>query len=227
MSVQEKLEDALTTFLQSPTVVVGCGRTDTGVHANQFFVNFSSAGKLSAYSLIHRLNIMLPKDIAVHKLFEVSKNFNARFDATWREYVYHIHFEKNPFLLNKSLYLPSTNLDINKMNQACEILLGEKDFTTFSKVKTQTKNNICNVMHAKFHFEEQNLIFTIRANRFLRNMVRAIVGTLLMVGNNKISLPQYKTIIDGKDRSLAGKSVDGCGLYLNKVNYPENFEFNG
>jgi tRNA pseudouridine38-40 synthase len=221
-SVQQEIEEKLSIILGKETTVTGCGRTDTGVHANEFFLHFDADKELSNYTHLHKLNTMLPPQIAVQNIYKVSLDFNTRFDALNREYVYLIHFNKNPFLIDKSLKLGKKNLDVNKMNQAANLLLEVEDFTSFSKVKTQTKTNNCDVTFAYWENIENGIKFTIKANRFLRNMVRAIVGTCLAVGEGKMEIEEFKHVIENKNRQSAGTSVPACGLYLNKVTYPNN-----
>jgi len=221
-SVQQEIEEKLSIILGKETTVTGCGRTDTGVHANEFFLHFDADKELSNYTHLHKLNTMLPPQIAVQNIYKVSLDFNTRFDALNREYVYLIHFNKNPFLIDKSLKLGKKNLDVNKMNQAANLLLEVEDFTSFSKVKTQTKTNNCDVTFAYWENIENGIKFTIKANRFLRNMVRAIVGTCLAVGEGKMEIEEFKQVIENKNRQSAGTSVPACGLYLKKVTYPNN-----
>ena len=221
-SVQQEIEEKLSIILGKETTVTGCGRTDTGVHANEFFLHFDADKELSNYTHLHKLNTMLPPQIAVQNIYKVSLDFNTRFDALNREYVYLIHFNKNPFLIDKSLKLGKKNLDVNKMNQAANLLLEVEDFTSFSKVKTQTKTNNCDVTFPYWENIENGIKFTIKANRFLRNMVRAIVGTCLAVGEGKMEIEEFKQVIENKNRQSAGTSVPACGLYLKKVTYPNN-----
>lgn len=222
-SVQAEMIRALTTILKEKTEVVGAGRTDTGVHARKFFAHFDSSKQdLSGNrDLIYNLNGILPKDIVVHEIKVVKPGAHARFSAISRTYSYHIHQVKDSFLDGLSVYFPG-NLDLEKMNRAAELLLETTDFTSFSKGKTDVKINICQVMLAEWIRDEHQLIFTIKADRFLRNMVRAIVGTLLDVGYDRLCLSELKRIIERKDRSAAGASVPACGLYLEDVEYPED-----
>ena len=225
-SVQQELNKTLSSIFQEEINVVGCGRTDTGVHAKNFFLHFDCTKKTDDYTLLHKLNTMLPSQIAVHKLWEVNSGFNARFDALSRTYEYHIHLHKDPFKANLSYKLAGSVPNLEKMNQAAKLLLGEKDFSCFSKSKTQTKTNNCEITFAEWVEIENGLVFKITANRFLRNMVRAIVGTLLQVGNGKVKVEDIIKIIESKNRSNAGSSVPACGLYLTEVKYP-NSVFNG
>lgn len=221
IAVQEKLDHALHTFLREDIETIGAGRTDTGVHAKQLFVHFdSSNAKLMAgpNRCIHSLNSLLPYDISIQRIIEVDKDAHARFDATERSYEYHIHFRKDPFLINKSWLLRDIP-DVDAMNLAAQRLLGTKDFECFSKSNTQVFTNICTITEAKWVLKDEKLVFYISANRFLRNMVRAIVGTLLEVGLNKKSIDYIDEVLASKSRSQAGTSVPAHGLYLTKVAY--------
>jgi tRNA pseudouridine38-40 synthase len=220
-SVQEELNKALSTILNTEIELVGAGRTDSGVHAKQMFAHFDCKIELDMDKIVAQLNSFLPNDIAIHNLFKVKQDANCRFDALSRTYHYHIIHKKNPF--NSPAYLLHKNLDVESMNLACQHLLGKQDFTSFSKVNTQAFTNNCNVMIAKWEQKEDELVFTIKADRFLRNMVRAIVGTLLDVGMDKITADDIKDIIAKKDRCQAGTSVPAHALFLTKVEYPEEF----
>lgn len=221
-TVQQELNEKLSMLIGEEIATTGCGRTDTGVHARDFYAHFDITKEMpfEENRLVHKLNAVLPHDIAVHSLFSVNSNANARFDATSRTYEYHITRKKNAFLADAA-YLMHSSPDIQKMNEAARILLSISDFSSFSKSNTQTLTNICNVKEAFWKEEGDLLIFTITADRFLRNMVRAIVGTLLKIGEGEMDLNEFKNVIEGKDRSKAGFSVPACGLYLTKVIYPE------
>lgn len=220
MSVQEMLEAKLSTLLRKETEVVGCGRTDTGVHAKQYMAHFEYEEALESKEFCYKLNAMLPKDIAIYKVFEVSEKLHARFDASMREYEYHICTKPTPFL-NELAWVYTRDLDIALMNEAAATLLGHTDFECFSKVHTDVKTFNCAISHAGWTIREDGmLVFTIRADRFLRNMVRAIVGTLVNVGKGKTSLAQFEEILRSKNRSEAGESVPACGLYLTQIHYP-------
>jgi tRNA pseudouridine38-40 synthase len=172
--------------------------------------------------IIYKLNKVLPKDIAIYDLFEVKEDFNARFDAAWREYEYHIINKVNPFLY-ETAWLNSRKVDIHAMNEAAQVLFDYTDFECFSKVHTQVKTFNCKIMKAEWTFKDENtLVFTIRADRFLRNMVRAIVGTLLDVGYGKITSQDVRNIIESNNRSEAGQSVPACGLSLTQIHYELN-----
>jgi len=218
-SVQFEINKALSTVFNTKIEVTGAGRTDAGVHAKQMFAHFDFLEEFEKEQIILKLNSFLPNEIAIHSLFEVKDDANCRFDALSRTYQYHITYKKNPF--NSAAYLLYKSLDLEAMNSACQHLLGKQDFTSFSKVNTQTFTNNCNVMIAKWEQKQDELIFSIKADRFLRNMVRAIVGTLLDVGKGKINPEQVKEIIAKKDRREAGTSVPAHALFLTKVEYPK------
>jgi tRNA pseudouridine38-40 synthase len=220
-SVQSVLDEALEKLLRSSIPTVGCGRTDTGVHAKDFYVHFDSDNSvlLSDPDFIYHLNCVLPNDIAGHRLFKTIPGAHARFDALSRTYRYHISFVKNPFLNDRAMVV-RRNLDMEKMSQACKILFEYSDFGCFSKNLTQVKTNICKIMEAGWTESGDDLYFQIKADRFLRNMVRAIVGTMVDIGKGKIALDDLRRIIAEKNRSGAGASVPAGGLYLIHVDYP-------
>lgn len=223
-SVQGELERAFSLILNEEIAIIGCGRTDAGVNARNFYAHFDSSQKLTREELaqlVHRINRFLPKEIVIFEIFPVHNDLHARFSATERTYKYYISRRKNPFDTQFAypLHIP---LDISLMNEAANYLLTVEDFTSFSKLHTQTHTNICNVTKALWHQTDNQLIFEISANRFLRNMVRAVVGTLLWVGNGKITLEQFKEIIAAKNRCKAGFSVPANALFLEDIRY--NFE---
>ena len=219
-SVQSCLEDALSILFRKPLRIVGAGRTDAGVHAHQLFAHVDIDEHIDQ-DLTFRLNKLLPKEIAVRNIIAVAQDAHARFDAVSRSYRYHITTQKNPFLQKRS-YQFAKPLDIELMNQAAKILIDHEDFKCFSKSKTDVKTYICDIHYAHWQQDGSELVFFIQANRFLRNMVRAIVGTLLEVGLRKISISDFEAILASRDRSQAGYSVPAHGLYLNKVNYPKH-----
>lgn len=221
VSVQEKLNSALSILVQEELDTVGAGRTDTGVHAKQLYVHFDSNASILANKerFVHSLNALLPKDIAVRRLISVPGDAHARFDAIRRSYEYRVHFWKDPFLQNFSWQLKDRP-SIELMNQAAALLIGRQDFSCFSKSHTQVFTNICQIEHAEWITENGSLIFKISADRFLRNMVRAIVGTLLEVGFSRQPPTYIQEVIASKNRSQAGTSVPACGLYLTEVVYP-------
>ena len=219
ISVQQVLEETLSTLFRKEIKLTGAGRTDAGVHAKQLFAHFDFDEIEGFEELIFRMNSFLPKDISVKNIIEVKEDAHARFDAVEREYEYIISLEKDPFLQDFAFQINNKpNLDL--MNQAAELLLHHKDFQCFSRSKTDVKTYNCTI--AKAHWEAKNnrLIFTIAADRFLRNMVRAIVGTLLDVGYGKTTLEDFKAILNSKSREEAGASAPAHGLYLTKVVYP-------
>ncbi|WP_433895983.1 tRNA pseudouridine(38-40) synthase TruA [Sphingobacterium mizutaii] len=221
VSVQEKLNQALSILLREEVETIGAGRTDSGVHAKQLFVHFSSKAKVleNKDRFVHSLNALMPFDISAKRLIEVAAEAHARFDATQRSYEYHVHFQKDPFLHEFSWQLRDKP-DVEKMNIAALDLLGRQDFSCFSKSNTQVFTNYCDIKRAEWLWEGDRLVFHIAADRFLRNMVRAIVGTLMEIGLGKKPIEHIKEVIQSMDRSKAGTSVPACGLYLTEVNYP-------
>ncbi len=220
ISVQQVVEESLRTLLQEEIEVVGAGRTDAGVHARQIFAHFDSEAKLSK-SFIFRINSLLPKDIAVKDLLLVKADAHARFNAVSRSYEYHITTRKNVFV-NDSAYFVKRELDVEKMNEAAKILLQYSDFKCFSRSRTDVHTYNCSIQEARWEQQGSTLIFYITADRFLRNMVRAIVGTLLQIGLGKIEVQELHRIINSKDRSQAGASVPAHGLYLTRILYPNS-----
>jgi len=220
LTVQEVLNNALTTLLRKNIEVVGAGRTDTGVHAIMMMAHFDCQNKIKMLKdFIYHLNSLLPRDITVKQIMEVKAESHARFDAVSREYIYKIVRDKDPFLVNKAWLFPHF-LDLKLMNKASEVLKSFEDFSCFSKSGTQTKTNLCNVVVAKWYKENETIIFKIKADRFLRNMVRAIVGTMIEIGKNDLDMKGFKKIILSGDRSMAGLSVPAHGLYLSAIEYP-------
>lgn len=223
ITVQELLDNALSTILRQHVVTAGCGRTDTGVHAKQLFAHFdygASSFPMKEADFLHRLNALLPHDIAAKRLIAVAPDAHARFDAIKRSYEYHTHLHKDPFLHGRS-WLLRDRPDVSAMNEAAAILHRYKDFSCFSKSNTQVHTNNCQIMHAEWRWiGDDRLVFHISANRFLRNMVRAIVGTLMEIGRGEHNSQYMHTVVQSKDRSTAGASVPACGLYLTEVTYP-------
>ncbi len=222
-SVQEVLEHTLSTVLRKDIGVTGAGRTDTGVHAKQLFAHFDHDEIEDTTKIVFRLNSHLPKDISVKEIVCVRDDAHARFDATEREYEYVISLRKDPFQQGYA-FLIHHEPNIEKMNEAANILLEYKDFQCFSRNKTNVKTYHCDIKQARWIRKDNRLIFTISADRFLRNMVRSVVGTLLEIGFEKISLADFHDIIKSKDRSKAGTSAPAHGLYLTKVLYPGNIK---
>lgn len=220
-SIQGDLQQALSVLFKQNIEVVGCGRTDTGVHATDYIAHFDldDSASIQTDKLRTQLNGILGPTIAIQNVIPVANNFHARFDATNRTYEYHIHFSKDPFLNNNS-YLVFKPLDVNAMNEAANYLLHHTDFECFSKVHTDVSNFNCTITHAQFEVRGNRAIFTITANRFLRNMVRAIVGTLLEIGLGKHPISHMQTVLNSKNRSMAGASVPAHALYLTTINYP-------
>ncbi len=227
-TVQLTIEQALTTLLRTPIAIVGCGRTDTGVHASDFYAHFDLDGQLPD-NLAFKLNSYLPADIAIYDIFEVRytfeddggtgpRGFHARFSATARTYQYHVANARLPFaqgLYNRIYFNP----DVEAMNAAARVLMEYSDFTSFAKLHSDNKTNLCRLYEAHWDCEGDQLVFTISANRFLRNMVRSVTGTLLDVGRGKLSIDGLRTIIERKDRCAAGVSMPAQGLFLTHVAY--------
>ncbi len=224
VTVQEVTTRALETLLSADDILLtGCGRTDTGVHAVEFYAHFELQNNISQEDLDQlsfSLNKFLPQDISIHKIFKVSREMHARFSAISRTYKYFIHTLKDPFLHKYSWYLYG-KLDLDLMNEGSMILMEYKDYTSFARLHSQTRTNDCNVTHVDWSREAKKIVFTIIADRFLRNMVRAIAGTMIDLGQHKISLGDFREIIESKDRSEAGTSAPAKGLFLHKVSYPD------
>lgn len=221
VTVQEVLNQSLSKILREEIYCIGAGRTDTGVHAPCFYAHFDShqADLNADLKFLYKLNCILPKDIAVHEVIMVKPDAHARFDALSRTYLYRISRVKNPFATEFAMHFTKA-LDIDQMNLAAGMLKEYTDFTSFSKLHTDVKTNNCIVTHAAWSTQGTELQFTISADRFLRNMVRAIVGTLMDVGLGKLPTEGIRTVIEKKNRSEAGISVDACGLHLIKIEYP-------
>jgi tRNA pseudouridine38-40 synthase len=217
-SVQEILNKSLSVVLNSDINITGAGRTDTGVHAKEMFAHFDFETPISISSLVHKLNSYLPKDIVIYDIFPVQDDAHARFDAKKRTYEYHVNTFKDVFSQNESWYFHQ-ELNVDLMNKASKLLFDHTDFQCFSKVNTDVNTFDCTIFEAYWTRENDNLVFTISANRFLRNMVRAIVGTLVNVGLHKITLEDFNKIIKSKNREKAGFSVPAHGLYLTKIEY--------
>ena len=221
ITVQQRIEEALSTILRRPMSIVGAGRTDAGVHAQLMVAHFDSEEPISDLPfLADKLNRLLPKDIAIDRIVPVAPDAHARFDATSRTYKYYLTAKKNPFNYDW-VYRYIGKKDYDLMNEACRVLFEYTDFTSFSKLHTDVKTNNCRIMEAGWIQVGDVWVFTIRADLFLRNMVRAIVGTLLEVGRGKLSLSGFREVIEAKDRGRAGTSAPGHALYLVDVTYPE------
>ncbi len=218
-SVQETIEKCLyKQFANTEVPIVGCGRTDTGVHANHYIFHLDLESDVDEVQFIYKLNRMFPKSIAAYSMQKVEASFHARFDAKKRTYRYFIHQKKNPFREEFSWYFPHF-FDVEMMNQAAQLLLGEKDFGSFAKTHTDVKTTICTVFSAEWRTDENGYYFEISANRFLRNMVRAIVGTLMDIGTGKLKVEDLPNIIAAKNREEGSVSVPGHGLFLWKIDY--------
>ncbi|WP_034256993.1 tRNA pseudouridine(38-40) synthase TruA [Arenibacter latericius] len=221
ITVQEVLQDALSLLLRDAIQITAAGRTDAGVHARVMYAHFDFKSVIESKSMCYRLNAFLPSDLAVQSIFHVPDEAHARFDAEERTYEYWVTTQKDPFL-NDGAYYVKYPLDIALMNEAATRLIGERDFECFSKSNTDVKTYRCDLRSAVWTKDNEKLVFTISADRFLRNMVRAIVGTLINVGMGKTSLSEISAILDSKDRSRAGASVPAKGLYLTGIKYPDN-----
>lgn len=219
-TVQGEIEDALSKILRTQVGITGCGRTDSGVHASEFFAHFDAENTIDEAQVQFKLNCMLPREIAIHDIYEVPEELHARFSAVSRTYYYYINQQKDAFRFQESWFMHS-NLNIEEMNKACEVLLGRHDFTSFSKLHTQTKTNFCTITEAFWEEEEKGLKFTVAADRFLHNMVRAIVGTTVEVGKGKLTVEGFKNVIEAQNRQKAGASVPAEGLFLARIIYPD------
>jgi tRNA pseudouridine38-40 synthase len=221
LSVQEVIEKAFSVIMREKIEVTGAGRTDTGVHASFYMLHFDSESAHIDESMVVKLNKYLPADISVQSIRMVPPEAHARFSALSRTYKYFIHQKKDPFLTETSWYFSRT-LDIAKMDEASRLLYQISDFTSFSKLHSDVKTNICKVFYAKWEQENEKIVFTVKADRFLRNMVRALVGTMIEVGLGKISAEDFIEIIQKRDRGAAGVSVPAKGLFLTDIEYPDD-----
>ena len=220
-TVQEEIEKAISIQLKSPTQIVGSGRTDTGVHATQQVAHFDIDQQIDIQDFGYKLNALLPPSISINTVRRVKKEANARFDATSRTYHYYIHQKKNPFK-NRTSYFFNSNLDIDLMNHGCKIIKGWKNFECFSKVHTEVRHFECHISKAEWTENGEGLLFEVCANRFLRGMVRALVGTLMELGLHKIDLQGLTEVLKSRDRKRAGRSVPAKGLFLTRVTYPKD-----
>tara|TARA_B100001250_G_C19608150_1_gene703692 strand:- start:21 stop:782 length:762 start_codon:yes stop_codon:yes gene_type:complete len=222
LSIQQTIEEAISIILKNKISLVAAGRTDAGVHAINMYAHFdANINKKIESNLASLLNSFLDFNICIKKIIKVKKNAHARFDAISRTYKYKISFYKDPFKHNRYFELKK-EIDFKKIKSASKILLIHKDFKSFSKTRSDVKNYLCNILSVDWKLKDDQAVFTITANRFLRNMVRAIVGTLIQVGKNKISIEDFNNIIIQRDRNKAGFSVPAYGLYLTNVEYPKN-----
>jgi tRNA pseudouridine38-40 synthase len=216
-SIQQEIEKAFEIYLHQKIAMTGSSRTDTGVHALQNFFHFDFDGEILQPSL-YNINSILPTDIVARNIYKVQPNAHCRFDAISREYKYYVFQKKNPFLQDTAYYYPYT-LDINKLSAASAIVAEHTNFTSFSKRNTQVKNFECSIIRSEWQQEGEHYIYTVKANRFLRGMVRGLAGTMLQVGRGKTSLEGFEKIIISQDSSKADFSVPGHGLFLVSVNY--------
>jgi tRNA pseudouridine38-40 synthase len=221
VSVQQEVERALETFLRIKVVLTGSSRTDTGVHAMQNYFHFDFEGVIEGSS-IYNLNALLPGDIAVRNIVPVSSGAHCRFDAISREYSYYVYGKKDPFLEDRAYFFPYP-LDKERLGEAAALLGGYTDFSAFAKRNTKVKTFECTILESRWAAEGECLVYHVTANRFLRGMVRGLVGTMLQVGRGKLSLAQFGRVIEGKDNRLADFSVPGQGLFLFRVNFPVSF----
>ncbi len=220
-SIQGTLMKALSLFLRTEIEVVGAGRTDAGVHARMMTAHFDFDRELDVHKVTDKLNRLLPPDISVYRVYRVKPDAHARFDATHRTYKYYVTTRKDPFNRHYAWRI-FNELDFERMNEAARTLFEYTDFTSFSKLHTDVKTNNCRIMHAEWtQTGEHEWVFTIRADRFLRNMVRAVVGTLVEVGRGKMTTDEFRKVIEKKDRCSAGNSVPGHALFLVDVGYPD------
>jgi tRNA pseudouridine38-40 synthase len=228
ISVQEVLTKVISLLLKENISIVGAGRTDAGVHAKEFYAHFDTSFVLTEENkngLIHRMNCFLPQDIVIYDILNVNENAHARFNALSRTYRYYVSTRKDPFANQFTHYL-YYRPDVERMNVCCKRMMTYTDFTSFSKVHTQMQTNNCRIMRAQWLYRETDLlVFEIKADRFLRNMVRSIVGTLLDVGRGKLSVDDFCAIIEQKDRRCAGISVPANALFLEKITYPSSYVF--
>lgn len=222
ITVQECIEKALTTLLRSQTSIVGAGRTDAGVHAEQIFAHFDTEKTLEKNTFLYKMNALLPNEIVIRDVLRVHRNAHARFDAKSRSYEYRIYYSKNPFLYEYGHRLVNQKVNIEQMNRAAQLMMSYQNFQCFSRSNTDVKTYLCDIKKAQWIQTKETLTFQITANRFLRNMVRAIVGTLLDVGNSKLSVTEFQKIIESKSRNNAGASAPAKGLFLTKITYPKS-----
>lgn len=220
VSVQEKINQGLSVLLKEEVMILGAGRTDAGVHAKQMYAHFDTEQEFDCDKLAYRLNAYIDDSILIKSIFKVPDSAHARFHATARAYEYWVCQEKNPFLKDGA-WIMYSDLDFDLMNEAASYLIEVEDFTSFAKIHSDVKTHICDVRKAIWEFKDDKWVFTIEADRFLRNMVRAIVGTLVDVGKKKISVKEFKEIVAKMDRGSAGVSAPAQGLYLVKVEYPQ------
>lgn len=219
VTIQSEVEKALSVYFKQAFSLTGASRTDAGVHALQNFFHFDTEEVLvDSFQGIYSLNAILPRDIVIKKIFPVEDNAHCRFDAVLREYKYYLYSDKDPFLQDRAYYFPY-KIDIARLKEAASLIMEHKDFTSFSKRNTQVKNFICTLYKSEWNYEANTLVYNVQANRFLRGMVKGIVGTMLMLGTNKISLKEFNSIILNRDCTKANFSVPAHALFLVKVAY--------
>ena len=222
LTVQQVLDEALSRILREPVSTTGSGRTDTGVHAIQQYAHFDVSAPFDTEEMCYRLNRLLPPDIAAQAAFAVADGAHARFDAIARTYEYRVSLVKDPFLRAYSFFI-SRKPNLDQMNRAAALLRSVEDFTTFSKTKGDTLHYRCRLYEACWRQEGGQLLFTIRANRFLRGMVRLVVGTMLDVGSGKRTVEEFEAIVAAQDRSRASGAAEATGLFLTQVDYPPGY----
>jgi tRNA pseudouridine38-40 synthase len=221
LGVQQVIEEALALLIRDQVRITGAGRTDTGVHASYFVAHFTARAELTDQpgEIVRKLNHMLPGDIAIFSIFPVRPGDHSRFSALSRTYKYYLSLRKNPFQQDLAYYL-DVRPDMKLMNEVADELLKYNDFGSFCRTGTNVTNHLCRIQHAKWEENDQSLVFTIKANRFLRNMVRAIVGTIIDAGYGKIRVEGFRQIIEARSRSRAGTSAPAQGLFLTDIEYP-------
>jgi tRNA pseudouridine38-40 synthase len=226
ITVQELLTRAFSTIFRNPVEIFGAGRTDAGVHADEFYAHVDIKNEFKANKIIYRMNTLLPNDIVVYDIFKTTEDAHARFDALSRSYEYRAFLGKNPFFTETAWQFTTTKLNVEKMNEAAKILETYTNFKCFSRSHTGVRTYNCNIMYAKWKQIDQLLVFHITADRFLRNMVRAIVGTLIEIGKGKMTLEEFKQVIESENRCNAGTSAPAKGLFLTQVTYPKTIFIN-
>lgn len=224
-TVQEEIQNALSKILRTPISCMAAGRTDTGVHASQMFIHLDTDIEIDSPKYIYKFNAVLPDDIAIYSIFRVKDDAHTRFNAISRSYEYQVLQARNPFLLDTTWQIPNSKLNVALMNEAAKLLLKYTNYKCFSKSKTDVKTYNCTITNAEWIVTDNLLVFHISADRFLRNMVRAIVGTLVEIGQGKKSISDFIKIIESEDRNMAGPSAPAQGLMLTAVNYPENIKY--
>ena len=226
ITIQEELEKVFSLLLKTEIKLTGAGRTDTGVHAFNYIAHIDLDNHIAEIGkLILKANSFLNEDIVIQDIFRVKEDVHSRFSPISRTYEYRTHFKKNPFLKDLSYYIYAAKFDFEKMNEAAKLLFDYSDFTSFSKLHTDTKTNNCKIIRAEWIKREDQMVFIIEADRFLRNMVRAITGTLIEVGKGKMDIIAFRKVIESKDRSNAGVSVPAQGLFLTEIKYPDRIVF--